>query len=57
MEKREKEVPLYQAPHLEAWGRIEQITAVGNTRPGGDARQGSVIPAACDINPNLPPCP
>lgn len=57
MKNQEKSEAGYQAPRIEAWGGIEQVTAVGNTKPGGDGMGGSVIPAACDKNPNLPPCP
>ncbi len=47
----------YVPPSLAAWGTVADLTAVGMTNPGDDAKGGSVIPAACDKNPNLPPCP
>lgn len=34
----------YEAPQVTPWGSVADLTKVGNTMPGGDARGGSVIP-------------
>lgn len=34
----------YQTPELKKWGTVEDLTAVGLTNPGDDARDGSVQP-------------
>lgn len=39
----------YQAPQLKVWGSVAQITAVGNTRPGTDNREGSVNPPGHNV--------
>lgn len=32
----------YQKPELQDWGTVRELTATGQTNPGGDAKQGSV---------------
>ncbi len=34
----------YEAPQISVWGAVADITEVGVSNPGGDARGGSVIP-------------
>lgn len=34
----------YSAPELREWGTITELTAVGQTHPGGDTMGGSVFP-------------
>lgn len=34
----------YRAPELREWGTITELTAVGQTHPGGDSMGGSVFP-------------
>lgn len=34
----------YTAPRLKVWGKVADITRVGQTNPGDDVRQGSVVP-------------
>ncbi|MGM1051965.1 MAG: lasso RiPP family leader peptide-containing protein [Pseudomonadota bacterium] len=38
----------YEAPHVTSWGSVADLTRVGLTMPGGDARGGSVIPGNPD---------
>lgn len=38
----------YESPHLQIWGTVEEITAVGNTNVGTDIRDGSVNPPGHD---------
>lgn len=38
----------YEAPQITVWGAVADITEVGNSNPGGDARGGSVIPGNPD---------
>ncbi|WP_118840594.1 lasso RiPP family leader peptide-containing protein [Salinibacter ruber] len=38
----------YEPPTLKAWGTVEELTAVGNTDPGTDMKDGSVNPPGHD---------
>ena len=33
----------YKAPSLKTWGNVANLTQTGLTRPGGDAKDGSVL--------------
>jgi hypothetical protein len=41
----------YQAPKLEAWGNVVDLTQVGQTHPGSDVMNGSVNPPGHDRGP------
>lgn len=34
----------YTSPSVANWGKVSDVTKVGATHPGGDVRQGSVVP-------------
>lgn len=38
----------YETPQITVWGNVADLTEVGFTNPGGDARGGSVIPGNPD---------
>ena len=38
----------YESPTLETWGTVEEITAVGNSNPGTDMKDGSINPPGHD---------
>ncbi len=38
----------YEPPTLKVWGKVEEFTAAGCTRPGGDAKSGSVLAPGLD---------
>ncbi len=42
MEKRKERQP-YRKPSIKDWGSVEDLTATGLTRPGDDAKDGSVM--------------
>lgn len=48
MENREKQA--YQAPKLQEWGKVADLTQVGQTKPGGDMFGGSVNPRGHEVH-------
>ena len=42
----------YKTPELEDFGTVTDLTQVGQTNPGGDTRQGSVLPPGHDRSPS-----
>lgn len=36
----------YQAPRIEEWGTVQDLTQTGLTRPGTDAKGGSITHSA-----------
>lgn len=44
----------YEAPRLKEWGKVADLTQVGQTNPGGDTRFGSVNPPGHDRGPRGP---
>jgi hypothetical protein len=39
---------VYEAPRLKDWGKVADLTQVGQTHPGSDVRSGSVNPPGHD---------
>lgn len=35
----------YDSPRIEEWGTVQELTQTGQTNPGADAKQGSVLSA------------
>lgn len=43
----------YESPKVSNWGAVADVTRVGQSRPGGDIREGSVLPPGHEDNPGL----
>ena len=48
MEQKSASKQVYVKPVIEDHGSVTDLTSVGNTNPGGDARGGSVFPPGLD---------
>ena len=48
MEQQPQQKKVYVSPQLKQWGTLEDLTQVGFTHPGFDARLGSINPPSRD---------